>query len=141
MNDNEQAERRGDGVSESPFERTLILEIALPDYYAEDYRLDRDETMAEVLREFCDSEHPTPEQLGEVCMEDSGETAGGFVRLSILTGSKDGNELQRVDGFIVSAKIVLREPDHDRERDERLIEYEEDWIRAEAERLDRAERE
>lgn len=119
--------------------QTLILEIALPDYYAEDYRLDRDEAMAEALRLWFDVEDGadlTPEQLGAACLEDSGETSGGFVRLSLLTGSEGGNELQRVDGFIVGARVVPRTADHERERDERLIEHEEDWVRDEARRLD-----
>ena len=112
---------------------TLVLEIALPDFNADDYV--EDEGMVEALHELLGTDSPSPEQIGETVLEDSGETAGGYVRLSILTGSKDGNELQRVDGFILSAKLVPREPAHERERDERLIEHEERWIQDEARRL------
>lgn len=112
---------------------TLVLEIALPDFNCDDYI--EDEGMVETLRMMLDTDDPTPEQIGQQVLDDSGETSGGFVRLSILTGSKDGNELQRVDGFILGAKVVPRQPDHERERDERLIEHEERWVESEARRL------
>ena len=112
---------------------TLVLEVSLPDFNCDDYI--EDEGMVEALRMMLDTDDPTPEQIGEQVLDDSGETSGGFVRLSILTGSMAGNELQRIDGFILSAKVVPRQPDHARERDERLIEHEEQWIESEARRL------
>jgi hypothetical protein len=42
-----------------------------------------------------------------------------------------------VDGFIVGARVVPREPDHEREKDDRLDYHEEQWVEEEARRLER----
>lgn len=118
-------------MSESPLtgvrvqKQTLILEIALPDFYCEDYRVDgEDEIMNQTLREACESDSPTPEQLGDVALEDSGLTTDR-INLSILLGSKDGNFLERVKGQLVGSRIVPRTSDHELSDDTRLDEYEE----------------
>lgn len=114
--------------------KTLIFEIALPDFYAED--IDPDD---EIYREMygTDGAPLTPEQLLDAVSEESGIISGGHVRVLIPTGSKGGNELQRMDGFIVGVKIVDREPDHEREKDERLDDMESEWAEHEARRIRR----
>jgi len=109
--------------------RTLILEIALPDFHCEDYRVDAeapDEFMAEALREAAeiDGVEVTPEWLGWQALDDSGLTTGR-VNLTILLGSKDGNFLERVKGQIIGQRIVERKAEHEISDDERLDEYEE----------------
>ena len=109
--------------------RTLILEVALPDFNCDDYRVDAaapDEIMAEVLREMAEVEgvEITPEWLAEHALEDSGLTTPR-INLAILLGSKDGNFLERVKGQLVGARIVPRTPDHELADDDRLDDAEE----------------
>jgi hypothetical protein len=112
--------------------RTLIFEIALPDFYAED--LDpNDEILCEMYGE--DDAPLTDEQMFDAISNESGLITGGHVRVLLLTGDKGGNELQRMDGWIVAAKVVPRAADHEREKDERLDDYEEHWAESEVRRL------
>jgi len=107
--------------------RTLILEIALPDFYCEDYRLDGpDPYMNQALAEAVEYEPDgaTPEWLGWQALDDSGLTTHR-VNLSILLGSKDGNFLERVKGQLVGQRIVERTPEHELSDDDRLDFYEE----------------
>jgi hypothetical protein len=111
----------------APQERTLILEIAVPDFNCEDYRLDGpDRYMNEALAEAaeCDPDGATPEWLGWQALDDSGLTTPR-INLSILLGSKDGNSLERVKGQLVGQRIVERTPEHELSDDARLDEYEE----------------
>lgn len=101
--------------------RTLILEIAVPGFYAEDYTPD-DEAVAMFL-DLEDGEQATPEQLADTALEDSGLTTPR-VNLSLLLGSKDGNFLERVKGQLVGARIVPREADHELADDDRLDDQE-----------------
>ena len=113
--------------------KTLIFEIALPDFYAED--IDPED---EIYREMyaADGESPlTPDELADAISEESGMITGGHVRVVILTGSKGGEDLQRMDGFIVGAKVVPRLPDHEREKDDRLDWAEEAWAEHKAREL------
>lgn len=108
-------------------ERTLILEIALPEFNCEDYRLDgpdphMNEALADML-EVTDS-GPTPEVFGWMALDDAGLTTSR-VNLSILLGSKDGNFLERVKGQLVGQRIVERTPEHELSNDDRLDYYEE----------------
>lgn len=108
-------------------ERTLILEIALPDFYCEDYRLDgsdpyMNEALAEALE--IDGAEPTPEWFGWRALDDSGLTTHR-INLTILLGSKDGNFLERVKGQLVGHRIVPRTPEHELSDDDRLDDYEE----------------
>ena len=108
------------------FQRTLILEIAVPDFNCEDYRLDGpDRFMNEALAEAAehDPDGATPEWLGWQALEDSGLTTSR-VNLSILLGGKDGNFLERVKGQLVGQRIVERTPEHELSDDERLDEAE-----------------
>ena len=112
--------------------KTLIFEIALPDYYAED--IDPED---EIYREMygADGAPLTPDELLDAISEECGMITGGHVRVLILTGSKGGNELQRMDGWIVGAKVVPRVADHERGKDERLDDYEQEWAEYEVRRL------
>jgi hypothetical protein len=117
-------------VPESPREslpqRTLILEIAVPDFHCEDYRLDgTDPYFNQALTEMLDGEEATPERLGWLALHDSGLTTSR-VNLSILLGSKDGNFLERIKGQLVGQRIVEREDRHELSDDTRLDDYEED---------------
>lgn len=113
--------------------KTLIFEIALPDFYAED--IDPND---ELLREMYGNELGEPldaERLFDAVSEESGLITGGHVRVLLLTGDKGGNDLHRMDGFIVGARVVPRTADHEREKDERLDDYEAMWVEREALRL------
>jgi hypothetical protein len=113
-------------MGDSTRTRTLILEIALPDFYCEDYRLDgNDPYMNEALTEALNGDEPTPEWFGWQALQDSGLTTHR-VNLAILLGSKDGNFLERVKGQLVGQRIVARTPEHELSDDTRLDEYEED---------------
>ena len=110
-------------------QRTLILEIALPDFNCDDYRTDADapdEIMAEVLREAAEIEgvEVTPEWLAWQALDDSGLTTPR-INLSILLGSKNGNFLERVKGQLVGQRIVPRIPEHELADDDRLDYYDE----------------
>lgn len=108
-------------------ERTLILEIALPDFHCEDYRLDgADPYMNEALAEAAsfDPDGATPEWLGWQALDDAGLTTHR-INLSILVGGKDGNFLERVKGQLVGQRIVERKPEHELSDDDRLDFYEE----------------
>lgn len=118
-----------DGVAASKSSRTLILEIALPDFNCDDYRVDEDapdEFMVEALRDMAEAEDAeiTPEWLGWQALDDSGLTTSR-VNLAILLGSKDGNFLERVKGQLVGQRIVERVPEHELSDDDRLDYYEE----------------
>ena len=102
--------------------RTLILEIAVPDFNCEDYTSD-DEAVAMWL-DLEDGQQATPEQLAEAALEDSGLTTPR-INLAILLGSKEGNFLERVRGQLVGARIVPRTPDHELADDDRLDDAEE----------------
>lgn len=102
-----------------PLTRTLILEIALPGFYAEGYA-----PSEPIMQEWCESDDPTPQQLADAALEDSGLTTPR-VNLSLLLGSKDGNFLEHVKGQIVGARIVERTPEHELSDDDRLDHYEE----------------
>ena len=116
-------------MPETPLTKTLILEIALPDFWAEDFD-------GEDMRDFYGDGAPlTPEQMLDALSEEAGFITGGHVRVLILTGSKGGNELQRMDGWIIGASVVARAPDHERAKDDRLDYYEERWAEQEARRL------
>jgi hypothetical protein len=91
--------------------RTLILEIALPDYYLEDW----DETL---------SFYEGDEETLDIIQNESG-LCSGRVNLSILLGDKGGTFVERVKGQIVAARVVPREPDHELSDDERLDDLEE----------------
>ncbi len=111
----------------APQERTLILEIAVPDFYCEDFRLDGSDphmnaALADILE--LDGAEPTPEWFGEQALEDCGLTTPR-VNLSILLGSKDGNFLERIKGQLVGQRIVERVPEHELSDDTRLDDYEE----------------
>lgn len=111
----------------SDFQRTLIVEIALPDFNCEDYRLDGpDPYMNQALIEALEIEgaEPTPEWFGWQALDDSGLTTSR-INLSILLGSKDGNFLERVKGQLVGQRIVERTPEHELSDDDRLDDYEE----------------
>lgn len=99
--------------------RTLILEIALPDFMCDEYDFD-DPEMGEILREFCEG-NLNPEGLAEAALEDAGLTSPR-INLAILTGSKDGNFVERVKGQFLGARIVTREPSHELSDDTRLDE-------------------
>lgn len=118
-------------MSDEPLTKTLILEIALPDFWAEDFD-------GEDMRAFYGDEDGsplTPEQMMDALSEEAGMITGGHVRVITLTGSKGGNELQRMEGWIVGARVVPREPDHERTKDERLDDHEEEWVEQEHRRL------
>jgi hypothetical protein len=108
---------------ETPLTRTLILEIALPDFNAEDLDPDSPE-----IREF----YGTGDGQGAMTSEDvlgMVENESGLttprVNLALLVGSKDGNFLERVKGQIIGARIVPREPSHELADDDRLDDAEE----------------
>lgn len=105
--------------------RTLIVEIALPDFMCDDYDFD-DPEMGEILRDWCDG-NLSPEGLAEAALEDAGLTSPR-INLSILTGSKDGNFVERVKGQYVGARIVPRDPSHELSDDTRLDEMENDDV-------------
>lgn len=118
-------------MPEGPLTKTLILEIALPDVWAEDFD-------GEDMRQFYGDEDGSPltrEQLLEAVDNEMGMITGGHVRVVILTGSKGGDELQRMDGWIVGASVEPRASDHEGEKDERLDYYEEQWVEQEHRRL------
>lgn len=115
--------------------KTLVLEVALPDFNAEDYDLD-DEIMGPVLREFCETDEPTPEQLGELVLDESG-LCSPRVKLSILLGDKGGTGIEHVTGQIVGARLIPRIGEHEATEDERVEAYEAEWIEREADRLRR----
>lgn len=105
--------------------KTLVLEIALPDFHAED--LDPD---SESLREFYGDEDGlplTPEQFLDAFLNESAIITGGHVRVLVLTGDKGGEGLHRMDGWIVGAKVVPRTAEHEGEKDERLDYHENEW--------------
>lgn len=114
----------------APSEQTLILEIALPDFACDDYRVDTlapDPYMAQALREIAETGDAaiTPEWLAEQALDDSGLTTRR-INLSILLGSMDGNFLERVKGQLVGARIVPRASEHELSDDTRLDDAEED---------------
>jgi len=121
-------ETMGSGDSAAkPLERTLILEIAVPDFNCEDYRLDGpDRFMNEALAEAAelDPDGATPEWFGWQALDDSGLTTHR-INLSILLGGKDGNFLERVKGQLVGQRIVERKPEHELSDDTRLDDHEE----------------
>lgn len=113
--------------------RTLIYEIALPDFYAED--LDpADEVLIEMYGTTEGQQQLTDEEMFDAITESSGMITGGHVRVMILTGSEAGNLLQVVDGFLVGGRVVPRVPDHEREKDDRLDDAEADYVQFEARR-------
>lgn len=85
--------------------KTLLLTIALPDFWAED--------IPEDAAEYWDGN-----------MMESVYSAAGLVsdtaRLFIMHGDECGNDLHAMRAVIVSADVVDRTPDHDSEEDERL---------------------
>lgn len=117
-----------------PLTKTLIFEIALPDFYAEDL-----DPNSESLREFYGEEGAplTAEQMYDAVSNESGMISGRHVRVVLLTGGKGGDELQRLDGWIVGVTIVDRTVEHEGEKDERLDDYEEAWVQREARRMSR----
>lgn len=120
------SERVVDDGTPTGAKRTLILEIAVPDFDCEDYTLDGggDPDMAYSLREMLGDEAATPEWFGWQALEDSGLTTPR-INLSILLGYKDGNFLERVKGQLVSQRIVERVAEHELSDDSRLDDYEE----------------
>lgn len=112
--------------------RTLIYEIALPDFYAED--LDpTDQVLIEMYGTTEGQQQLTDEEMFDAITESSGMITGGHVRVMILTG-ETGNLLQVVDGFLVGGRVVPRVPDHEREKDDRLDDAEADYVQFEARR-------
>ena len=106
--------------------RTLILEIAVPDFNCEDYRLDGpDRYMNEALSEAAelDPDGATPEWFGWQALNDSGLTTSR-INLAILLGSKDGNFLERVKGQLIGQRIVPRTAEPELSDDDRLDYYE-----------------
>lgn len=88
--------------------RTLIFEVALPDYYLDDW----DEVMT-----FYDGDASTLEMVSN----ESG-LCDARVKLVLLVGGKDSTFAEWVNGVIVAARVVARKPEHDPPRDSRLDE-------------------
>lgn len=90
----------------TPLAKTLLLTIALPDFYAEDI------TQAEA------------DELYEGDLTDLVYEAMSLithtVRVTVATGSKSGNDFHSVRGVIQRAEVVDRENGHDQPEDERL---------------------
>jgi hypothetical protein len=103
-----------DAIVERPTvpDRTLILEIALPDYYLEDW----DETV-----EFYPGDADTLEMI-----ENESGLCSPRVNLTLLLGGKDGTWAERISGQIVGARVVPRENEHELSDDSRLDDYEAD---------------
>ena len=91
----------------SELTKTLVLSIALPDFYAED--------LGEEADGFYDGD------VMAALFEETGMLSL-TARFFNLTGSKEGNELQDSRAVIVGAAVVERKPDHDEPEDERLME-------------------
>ena len=85
--------------------KTLLLTIALPDFWAEDIPQD--------AAEYWDGD-----------MVEAVYSAAGFIsdtaRLFIMHGDECGNDLHAMRAVIVSADVVERIPAHDEPEDERL---------------------
>lgn len=95
--------------------RTLVLTIALPDYYAEDI------TQAEA-DEWYEGD------LAELALE-SMHLITPTVRILLATGDKGGNDLHEVRGVVLSVTARDREQGDDDPEDERLSEMIEDGRR------------
>lgn len=117
----------------SELTKTLIIEIALPDFNAEEYDV-LDEMMGPILHEHFNGDTPTSEQLGELVLEESG-LCSPRVKLAVLLGDKGGTDIEHVTGQIVGARLVPRVAGHEATEDERVEEYEAEWIMREARRL------
>ena len=96
--------------------KTLLLTIALPDFWAED--------IPEDAAEMWDGD-----------MMESVYSAAGLIsdtaRLLIMHGDECGNELHSMRAVIVAADVVDRTPAHNQPEDERLtgaIEDGETWL-------------
>ena len=85
--------------------KTLLLTIALPDFWAED--------IPEDAAEFWDGD-----------MMESVYSSAGLIsdtaRLFIMHGDECGNDLHAMRAVLVAADVVDRVPEHDAEEDERL---------------------
>lgn len=98
--------------------RTLLLTIALPDYYAEDI----DQAMAD---EFYGGD------LSDTALEEM-SLITTTARLLVAHGDKEGNTLIELRAVIVKADVVDRTPEHDQPEDERLADLIEDDLEREA---------
>jgi hypothetical protein len=97
-------------MPERESDRTLILEIALPDFYLGDWD--------EILSFYEGGE----ETLAMI--ENESGLCSLRVKISLLIGGKDGTFVERVDGQILAAKVVTREPAHELAADDRLDDIE-----------------
>lgn len=96
-------------LSMSELRRPLILEIALPDYYLDDW----DEIMGFYAEDGEDVDAP------EVLSNESG-LCSSRVNLSLLLGDKGGTYVEHVKGQIVNARVVPRKVEHELSDDDRL---------------------
>ena len=86
--------------------QTLLLTLAIPDFYADD--------LAEAAN-FYDGD------LTEAFYNEAG-LISSTARLSIMSGDKGGNDLHSMRAVLVSASVADRIPAHDEPEDERLTE-------------------
>ena len=91
-------------MTAKPLTKTLLLTIALPDFYAED--LDEEAEMYDG-----DLMNALYDVAGFISM------TGRFVNLS---GDKEGNDLHSSRAVVIGASVVDRKPEHDEPEDERL---------------------
>lgn len=87
-------------------QRTLIFELALPDYYLDDW---------DEILEFYDGDVDTYDAISN----ESGLSSSD-VKLGLLLGGKDGTWVEYVKARIIAAKVVPREAAHELIGDERL---------------------
>lgn len=96
-----------------PLTRTLVLTIALPDFYVEDVTQD-------VADEFYEG------NLGELA-EEAMMLITHTARLFVATGDKGGKELHDARAVILRAHVLDRVQEHDHPEDERLTEMLAEW--------------
>jgi len=102
----------------SDLTKTLVLTIALPDFFAED--------LPENADEYWDGD------MSEAVAE-AMSLITSTARLLIAHGDREGNSLFDMRAVIIARDVVDREPYHDEPEDERLTEMVEDWSGARAE--------
>lgn len=93
--------------------KTLLLTVALPDFYAED-----------LTRETAD------EFYGGDMLDMGHEEMGllsGTLRVFLMTGDKGGNDLHDARGVLVGLDVVDRVEAHDEPEDERLTDALAEW--------------
>lgn len=96
----------------SELTKTLVLTIALPDFYAED--------LPENADEYWDGD------MSEAVSE-AMSLITSTVRILVAHGDREGNSLFDMRAVIIARDVVDREPPHDEPEDERLTEMVEEW--------------